>query len=136
MTTVHYQIPPRPTLNAHRAMKDMGQALQHVGLTPDPRPADWSVDARLYRPRDWERTPAVGHGSPIAALCLRLHQGERDRLWWVYETPVRGVRQWATPDPVPCARSLHFLVDAGQDLDPADLAPIRQLLHEQVVSQC
>ena len=128
--TVHYRIPPRPTLDAHRALHQIQDALQALGLTPDPRAADWSVDARLYAHRGWEQRKSAAHGSPVAAVCLRLHQPDKDRLWWLYETPARGVSQWATPDPIGSHRRLVLLADATRALHPASLAPVR-LLHRR-----
>lgn len=136
MTVVHYRIPPRPSLDAHQAMQQMQEALQHLGLTPDPRPADWSVDARLYQRREWEQRESTGHGSPVAAVCLRLHQPDRDRLVWLYETPARGMSQWATPDPIGSGRRLVLLADATRAVHPGSLAPVRLLFTDAGSPTC
>lgn len=136
MTVVHYLIPPRPSLDAHRAMQQIQEALQRLGLTPEPRPADWSVDARLYQHREWQQRRFSGHGSPVAAMCLRLHQPARDRLWWLYETPARGVSQWATPDPVRSSRRLVLLSDATRAVRPGILTPIRLLFTDAGIPTC
>lgn len=138
MTTVHYRIPPRPSLDAHQAMRQMQDALQDLGLTPDPRAADWSVDARLYAHQEWEQRRFAGHGAPVAAVCLRLrlHQPDRDRLWWLYETPARGVNQWATPDPIGTGRRLVLLADATRAVHPGSLAPVRLLLTDAGSPTC
>ena len=123
MTTVHYQIPPRPTLDAHRAMSQMQEVLQGLGITSDPRTEDWSVDARVYQRGNG------GHGPPSAAVCLRLHEPTRGRLCWLYETPARGAAQWATPSPAGTGRRLELLVDGTAAIHPGALAPVRLLLN-------
>lgn len=136
MTGVHYQIPPRPSLDAHRAMHHMQDTLQSLGLTPDPRPADWAIDARLYAHRHRERKAVAGHGAPVAAVCLRLHEPARGLLQWLFEHPARGVNQWATPDPVASGRRLEVLTDAARRLHSRDLAPVRRLLADRGMGAC
>lgn len=69
MTTGHCRIPPRPSLDAHQAMQQMQDALQHLTLTPGLRAADWSIDVRLYQHREQEPRRPTGHGSPVTAAC-------------------------------------------------------------------